>query len=242
MQVPNMNLNEYRLDNDGNFGDPEYDNSVVTEEVSVFMRDLEDRLIEQIEQADAVFGAVAWLTNKRILKALAEKQSVHIIVQKEDFLRPDMAHEDFDREDWAIELRQAYSMLNSDLERWEFDGLLGRMSFAGDPDIEAVRCVGNHNADKAPAFPRMHNKFMVFAKLSSESSSGEERVKIEPYSVWTGSFNMTEHSTLSLENAVPMRNPAIVEAYYKEFQLIAGMSEPLDWESKWMQPEWRIGS
>lgn len=239
---PTMNFNEVRLENDGNFGDPEYDNSVVTEEVTVFMRNLEDRLIEQIQQADAVFGAVAWLTNKRILKALAEKPSVHIIVQKEDFLRPDTAHEDFDRQDWAEDLRQAYGALKSDLERGEFEGLLGRMSFAGDPDIQPVRCVGNHNADKAPAFPRMHNKFMVFAKLLPDETRDDGVMKIEPYAVWTGSFNMTEHSVMSLENAVLMRNPAIVGAYYKEFQLIAAMSEPLDWESHWVQPEWRIGS
>lgn len=34
----------------------------------------------------------------------------------------------------------------------------------------------------------------------------------------------------------------ILEAYYKEFQQIYALSEPLDWETEWAAPELRIGT
>ncbi|NCB47419.1 hypothetical protein EOM81_10435 [bacterium] len=108
------------------------------------------------------------------------------------------------------------------------------MSYCGDPCLGGIRCVGNHNSDKNPAHPRMHNKFIVFCKFG--------RNKIEPQSVWTGSFNFTNNAGSSFENAVLIKNKKIAMAYLKEFGQIAALSEPLDWESKWMAPEWRIGS
>ncbi len=115
------------------------------------------------------------------------------------------------------------------------------MSIASDPSIEAVRCVGNHNRDKKPAFPRMHNKFLVFAKVSPGSDEHESET-IEPYAVWTGSFNFTKNATKSLENALYITEPSIVKAFFDEYGQIAAVSEPLDWTSDWAEPEWRIGT
>ena len=66
--------------------------------------------------------------------------------------------------------------------------------------------------------------------------------KYVPYAVWTGSFNLTETAEKSLENALLIKNPKIVEAYYKEYGQICAMSEPLNWESNWIEPQWRIGT
>jgi hypothetical protein len=60
--------------------------------------------------------------------------------------------------------------------------------------------------------------------------------------VWTGSFNFTETATASLENAVILREPRLIEAYLREFCQVAALSEPLDWSSAWLAPEWRIGT
>ena len=65
---------------------------------------------------------------------------------------------------------------------------------------------------------------------------------VVPYKVWTGSFNFTNNAERSFENAVVLEEPSIVQAYFKEFQQIAALSEPLDWESEWVEPEWRIGT
>ena len=63
-----------------------------------------------------------------------------------------------------------------------------------------------------------------------------------PYAVWTGSFNLTKNASYSFENAIYTTDSEIVRAYYNEYGQIASMSEPLDWESDWIEPEWRIGS
>lgn len=231
------NLNEYQLDNDGNFDFNIEDNSIETSEgITVYFRNIQERLIENIEKADAVFGAVAWLTSFDILDALAKVENVSLIVQKEDFLRPDLGVKD----NWKKELRKKYLNLKCDLTRYSFDNLLRSMSFACDPSMDPVRCVGNHNRDKNPAFPRMHNKFVIFSKIEGEDQSGNEIIK--PYSVWTGSFNFTKNAGKSLENALLLSQTDVVKAFYKEFGQIAAMSEPLDWESDWAAPEWRIGS
>lgn len=64
----------------------------------------------------------------------------------------------------------------------------------------------------------------------------------KPYAVWTGSFNFSDNGTKSFENAVVIEDVAIAEAYLEEWGQIAALSEPLDWSSEWMAPEWRIGT
>ncbi|ABL98523.1 hypothetical protein SHAM105786_15950 [Shewanella amazonensis] len=231
-------LNKFQIDNDGNYNERFIDNSIESPTgTKVYFRDIENHLLAHIKQADAVFGAVAWLTSYSILDALAEKDNVSIIVQKEDFLRPDVGS----RTDFKSTLRTKYNNLTCVLTRYSFGNILSSVSVLGDPSIEPVRCVGNHNRDKTPAFPRMHNKFLIFAKV--EASLEEYGIeKVTPYAVWTGSFNLTKNATMSLENALYITEPAIVEAYFKEYGQIAAMSEELDWRSDWVAPEWRIGT
>lgn len=232
------NLNEYQLDNDGNYDRNFTDNSVKSKSgVSVFFRDIEENLLTQIKKSDAVFGAVAWLTSYSILDALAEIQNVSLIVQKEDFLRPDVGS----KSNFKNTLRNKYSNLKCDLTRYSFGNILSSVSVCSDPFLEPVRCVGNHNRDKKPAFPRMHNKFLIFARVEkSKNKHGVETVI--PYAVWTGSFNLTKNATMSLENALYITDEEIVKAYFEEYGQIAAMSEPLDWRSDWSAPEWRIGT
>jgi hypothetical protein len=208
--------------------------------VEVIFRDLEARLVAEIERYPRVYGCVAWLTNEPVLQALASKRATSIIVQKEDFLRPDRG--------WSAQrLRRLYSALPSG-SRYEVPGC--SYSYSSDDTMPALRCMGNHNSDKSPAWPRMHNKFLVFCEedISTESYSDGvdeehwESVKVVPKAVWTGSFNVTKNATFSLENAVLIDNAAVAEAYLAEFALIFGASEPLDWEHQWAAPEFRIGS
>jgi phosphatidylserine/phosphatidylglycerophosphate/cardiolipin synthase-like enzyme len=119
--------------------------------------------------------------------------------------------------------------------------MVGSLSVSGDCNLEAIRCVGNHNSAKKPAFPRMHHKFLVFCS-ASRSSNRRGQSQILPLRVWTGSFNLTENSTNSLENAVLVNSHLLAKAYFEEWQQIAALSEQLDWTSDWMTPEWRIGT
>lgn len=157
---------------------------------TVVFRNLEKTLIAEIEKCgvdDFIFVAVAWLTNETILSALIaakeRKALVLVVVQKEDFLRPDA-----DEDDFKARLRSQYSQLGSfntedSLEHilrqffvldvrnwgWEFDDT----TLQKHHDVAAVRCVGNYNAERSPSFPRMHNKFVVFGKHVVENKSIE---------------------------------------------------------------------
>jgi len=236
------NLQRLRIsDADDRAGVPlsNYNAKSQDEKISVYFRDLESHLIEYIQEADIVLGCVAWLTSEPILKALAHLKGVSIIVQKEDFLRPDLTH----RPNWTRRLRTLYKNLPDTLDRYSIHGTLNGMSCAGDPSIDPVRCVGNYNSEKKPAFPRSHHKFVLFCELlvpSEEHDFGD--ADYIPYAVWTGSFNFTETASRSFENALVLRDPAIVQAFYEEYSQVAALSEPLDWEAEWSEPEWRIGT
>ena len=227
-----MDLNYAWIDNDGHyFADVrQLDNSIVdsSRSTQVYFRDLEAHLISHIAQADAVFGCAAWLTSGPILDALAKKDSVSFVIQKEDFLRPDLGGRTY----WKNWLREKYDSL-SGIERFSFDNVIDVLSCSY---LDPIRCVGNYNRDKVPAFPRMHNKFVIFAKLLDYD--GYEGAS--PYAVWTGSFNLTKNAGKSLENAIFITDPEIVRAYWLEFGQIVAISEPLDWEADWVAPEWRI--
>ena len=61
-----------------------------------------------------------------------------------------------------------------------------------------------------------------------------------PHSVWTGSYNITANAELSWENAT-IRSEESPRRINEWCQLMA-FSEPLDWESEYVEPEWRIGT
>ena len=86
-----MNLNELTIeDADGPMGAcaEQVDNSCSTDEVNVYFKDIKQKLINHINEADVILGCVAWLTDFDILDALAKKNT-QILIQKEDFCRPD---------------------------------------------------------------------------------------------------------------------------------------------------------
>jgi phosphatidylserine/phosphatidylglycerophosphate/cardiolipin synthase-like enzyme len=213
-------------------------------QISVYFRNIEKELIYKINKYPIVVGCVAWLTNERVLKALSNRKRVSIIIQKEDFLRPDTGN-------WSGEkLRKMYASLpkgvSSKISTNEIWGdLLSLLNYNSYWDSEPVRWLGNFNTDKDPAFPRMHNKFLVFCNEDKSYlkefpfQEYEEYTKIIPHAVWTGSFNFTDNATRSLENAVYIKNSDIVSSYYAEWQHIFALSESIPnefWNSGW---EWR---
>ena len=211
---------------------------ITTGNTTVYFRDLESHLISHINNADAVIGCVAWLTSKTIIEALSHKNPVSLVVQKEDFLRPDIGS----RDGWATELRRRYDKLRCTWGRFSMPGIVSWLSTFSDPSIQPIRCVGNHNRDKNPAFPRMHHKFIVLCRTVVSKEDEDTEFHLEPYAVWTGSFNFTENGTRSLENALLITEKDIIDAYVDEWARIVSLSESLDWESEWMTPEWRIGT
>ena len=249
------NLNEVGIPHECRYQVPFKDYSFKSGNTECYFRNLQSNLISKIKESDAVFGCVAWLTDFKVLDAIAETGYRLIIVQKEDFLRPDS---DLDS-DWYEELREKYYNLTEPsskyskyinawdaiLTRHHFPNMLSEMSYNNCDEMNGVRCVGNHNSEKKPASPRMHNKFLVFAKvehLGDEEGHGFYYKKIIPYAVWTGSYNFTKNGGNSLENAIYIEDEITAKHYFNEFEQISCISEPLDWEKPWVYPEYRIGS
>jgi hypothetical protein len=208
--------------------------SLVSGAVTAHFGDLTERAVQFIEASEAIVGCVAWLTEPRLLRALADRP-VSLVVQKEDFLRPD-AHS---TNDWHVWLRESYAKLSNDFTRYPFPAPLSTASYLSNPELEGVRCVGNHNADRAPAMPRMHHKFLVRLQVNEID---EWKTELNPLAVWTGSFNFSKNAGYSFENAVELEDRAIAQAYLEEFARVMTLSEPLEWESEWVYPEWRIGT
>ncbi len=216
--------------------------------VEVVFRNIEQRLVEEIRGAQLVVGCVAWLTSGPILDALAEVGGVAIVVQKEDFLRPDLGVPG--REDWKRWLRGKYDRLPEGPHRYDYEGtVLSSMSVLGDPTLASVRCLGNHNADRRPAMPRAHHKFLIFCdyvqgRVGQRPGGGQsfEAGRVVPRKVWTGSYNLSKNAGRSLENAVLLTDERCVSAYYVEWGQLTGLSEPLDWTSEYVQPDLRIGT
>jgi hypothetical protein len=210
--------------------------------VTAMFGNLEESLCDLIRRADFVLGCVAWLTNKSVLHSLAvPREGVQIVVQKEDWLRPDYSTSF--RESWKSGLRELYDDLECCIDRYSLSEMLGMpvLSMNADSDEDAVRCAGNHNSAKHPAFPRMHHKFFVFCDVWRDAEY-QMPCRISPRAVWTGSFNPTANGTRSRENAVLIESAELAAAYAREWFQVYAISEPLDWESQWCEPQYRIGT
>lgn len=243
MLIDNLNEIKIEVHNNPSIYERKSHAKSVDGTVHAYFDHLEQNLIEHILRADIVVGCVAWLTSGAILEALSTRVGVSIVIQKEDFLRPDIST----RIRWTQYLRDKYDQLPSTLDRmfgWSSSTILGELSTSSSYEMDAIRTVGNYNSDKVPAFPRSHHKFVVFCSASKdwrEDWEDWERVAT-PYAVWTGSFNFTENAARSLENALVLTDPNIVQAYMEEFAHVYALSEPLDWEAEWVEPEYRIGT
>lgn len=228
-------LHNIKIKHDGGrYSASQENNNLKSDNISVYFKDIKKELVTHIRRADAVIGCTAWLTDYDVLDELAKKDAVQILVQKEDFLRPDSNSDN----DFKSTLRRKYNALPI-LEEGQhsFENILvSKAEVFSYIDIEPVRCVGNHNADKLPASPRMHNKFLLFCKYNGDPK------RITPYAVWTGSYNITMNATKSFENAIYTEQNDVVQAYYKEYGQIVMLSEPLDWELDWCSPEYYIGT
>ena len=243
-EMKKNNLNELDIKTDGIENEALKDFSISATEphldkIEAIFKNIESRLLDIIKEYEngAIFGCIAWLTSIPILKALSKCKIVQIVVQKEDFLRPDQNQNG--KGTWKVELKKHYERLNCEMQRHQFREPMSSLSVCSDPTVDPVRCVGNHNSDKNSAFPRAHHKFLVFCELGHNE-------KYIPTALWTGSFNLTKNATNSLENVLFLTdnkgNNPVISAFLNEHHQIFALSEKLDWKNDWTTPEFRIGT
>lgn len=235
-----LDLNNIGLPTDGGSEPQEDHRHSAVGNIEAVFKNHRARLIEEISKYPIIVGCVAWLTDYAVLDALASRDGVAIVVQKEDFLKPDSGATN-------RRLNNLYAALPVG-SRMNFP-YLGQLSYASDPTCDPIRCVGNHNSDKKAAWPRMHNKFLVFCDYAESSQPDgwwpphiPQPRHVVAKKVWTGSYNISDNASRSWENAVLIDAPVIADVYAREFAQIFSFSERLDWTSKWVAPEYRFGS
>ncbi|WIE80878.1 phospholipase D-like domain-containing protein [Curtobacterium sp. MCSS17_016] len=177
-----------------------------------------DKLLDFIRGSDAIVGCVAWVTNRDVIGALAERP-VALIVNKEYALRST------DRKVHSQRQRQNLSELRGGLRRQDFPAPLRDIP-TGPDSIEPVRCVGHITRGTAGNTPLMHSKFIVRLQRG------------KPVAVWTGSFNFTVNAASNVENVVEIHDKVIAQAYLDEFARIAALSEPLEFKAGKADPAW----
>lgn len=224
--------------------------NVTFDKAEAYFKNVEKSLIQKIEDNSKgfIFGSIAWLTSEKIINALAKCDNVQILIQKEDFLRPDYG-DNFKEKERRKKYRILYSKLKFLHDKFDCQPPICSLSTGGDPTVEPVRCLGNFNSDQKKAMPRAHNKFLIFCKQISESTDQtrqESESIYKPIAIWTGSFNFTYNADKSFENAIYLEDKSgdnpLIKSYLKEHHQIFALSEPLDWEHNWTEPEYRIGT
>jgi hypothetical protein len=97
--------------------EPQADNSIrARADIDIVFRNHRARLLAEIRRSPVILGCIAWLTDREILRALASCTHVSIVVQKEDFLRPDIGG------GRAATLRPLYDSLPAPLTRYQLPG------------------------------------------------------------------------------------------------------------------------
>lgn len=195
--------------------------------ITVHFRGIKEKLLSEIKESEIILGAVAWLTDHDILEEISKKPC-QILLQKEDFLRPDM--EVSLSNGSKLKLKKAYDEISFDYTSMNFSNKIMELSYDDIFDIEPVRCFGYLTDKYRHCSPKMHNKFLIFAEFDIDSK------KIKAKKVWSGSANLTVISMHSLENAILIEDEIIATQYLKEYEYIYYLSESLNWDSTWASP------
>lgn len=229
-----VNLNDVRIDDKSWHAVTDVSDCA---QVTVVFDGISDRLVAEIERAVYVVGCVAWLSDWRVLDALASRHNggVALVVHEErgygrgkgrfDSVRAHRA--------WTTRLKQAYEALPSfaasggppaalrDHALWRrVVGFSRSNQKRGAPAVlDTVRCLGPPPAATPVGAvcnnARMHHKFLVFG-----DSNGRF------YAAWTGSFNPTPNASQSTENAVVLYDSRVADAFLNEFVQLALASKP----------------
>lgn len=155
----------------------------------------------------AVVGTVAWITDRDILATLAAAATagVCLVMQKEAWLRPG-----------------AFARLPA-LTRTQLFGSIvpapASAAHINDTPI-AAWCAGHINDAHAMAWPRMHRKTLVLCYVDAADA-------LVPYATWVGSYNLTDTSRQSIEDAMLIHSTLIANFAYREFLCVLAHAEPL---------------
>jgi phosphatidylserine/phosphatidylglycerophosphate/cardiolipin synthase-like enzyme len=172
--------------------------------------DIESFVLDFIDKSDVVVGCVAWLSNYRILQALARKR-VSIVV--DDPLRHSLS------DGKATFLKKSYARM-SRMNKFWFHPHLFNYDVDGPVYYAAVRM------REMPAFNLMHHKFLVRCAWAPACAP----FYVQPSAVLTGSYNFTLAARSNEENVVVVTDLDIVQRFYAEWERQFRGSTNIKWE------------
>lgn len=156
-------------------------------------------------RALAVVGEVAWVTDRALLDTLAATATagVCLVLQAEPWLRAD-----------------TFAALPARTRReWMHHPPLS----SPDNDTPAAAWIaGTINTHGAVAWPRMHRKTLILCHTDAAAPT-----PLEPYAVWTGSYNLTDNARVSIEDAMLVHSEPIAAFAYREFTCVLAHAAPL---------------
>jgi hypothetical protein len=263
MEPKNLNIHYIPHSNPDNIGWTRLKNCQ-SDKITVHFEDIEKALIRYISQSKFCLGCVAWLTNERILSALSNCSVVSIIVQKEDFLRPDYMgiKADWHKKQDAFKkkIKQMYEALPRGVCQDDFIFDLDE----DEQDKIELNSRINEKINQMYQETKINPGLISFGTdwetdpIRTLGEINEEQLPAfprmhhkflifckwfyEPYAVWTGSFNFSFNGTQSLENGVYITDESIVKAYWFEWVFNFIRSESLDWSHEYKKPILTIGS
>ena len=100
---------------------------------TVHFAGLRDACLKWINEQEIVVGCVAWLTNDAIIGTINSRRAAQVIMQKEDWLRPDT------RGQHPAKKNPSIYQQDSGVDRWS---LVYGLSLNGDPGVGRYRCFG----------------------------------------------------------------------------------------------------
>ncbi len=222
--------------------------------VEIVLRDHKAKLLELFAEARAsnlvCVGALYRLTDSELLEAMTTV-ATSVVVQKERNWWT--GNDSGPRPGWKDLLRSDYDAVaasgehNGNFQRQNCVEPLGSRGLLGGQDIAGIRCFGqiNHGGPGRDQAPLLHDKFLVFSELNFLPEPGPPDAlyvngehEWKPRVVWTGSYNPTRLANRSLESTLIIRDERIAGLFLHKWACIMALSEPLDWTSDSVQPEW----
>ncbi|MHC8351116.1 phospholipase D-like domain-containing protein [Pseudomonas sp. RT4P38] len=185
-----------------------------------YFDNIADELNKNILNSDAILGCVCYIKDASTLENLSKKPCQIIMQKPKKTLRPPQKGElKFDNNS----ILSLSGILKQGIELSEIEGFPSEKFV--ETHISPLRVIGSEDG-----FPLMHHKFLIFLKRAIDSDNGAleklgQRCTLKPYAVWTGSFNLTYNAKNSLENAVLIKEAAIIQKYLEEYAFSLSVSE-----------------
>ncbi len=181
--------------------------------INVSFFDNEELIIKEINKYNAVLGCSPWITNNKIIKALADLEFGTCIVTDKNSMNNYI--KDY------LDKFNSIKTLDFDISQLPNNSYFDGNEIPG-KNTSSIRVFGKL---KEGITPLLHYKFLILCRIDEDG-------KINPKSVITGSFNLSSNASNSRELLLTLKNPKAVRCFYYEWAKAFLLSENINSFSK----------